>query len=189
MRPAARRTNSQGFLSPGFTLVEIAVTVTILALGTTLVAVYLDAMLPQSKLQAAARSLGSVVADIRSSAITQGYSYQVEYDLDKDRYQVVTPFRAGGGIAFRPEDRIRFEWQYLPETVKLQSITIGNGESVERGLVVVEFDALGSSIEHDVHLHRDNPESDFTLHIDGLTGLVRFVSGKPVPNKADDSEF
>ncbi len=173
----------------GFTLIELIVAVVILAIGTTLVVVTLDEMLPQSRIQAAARNLGAQIADARSNAITQGYSYEMEYDLNEERYRLITPFKAGGGLALHPEDRLQFDWVELPTAIELKSLTIGGGEPIERGSVFVEFDALGSSIEHDIHLHRETPAMDFTLHVDSLTGLVRFFEGPPKLEKVVDADF
>lgn len=173
----------------GFTLLEIAVAVLILSLGTTLVAVNLDAMLPNSRLQACARALASQIADARSHAITQGIPYQIEYDLDKNRYRLLTPFKAGGGLALRPEDRVGLEWVDFPANVKLAGVTIGADESTERGITFVEFDSLGSSIEHQVNLRREKPEADFTLQVEALTGMVRFIAGKPKIERVDDGAF
>ena len=180
----SRRTRSQGF-----TLIEIAVAVLILSLGTTVVAVYLDSMLPNSRLQACARALASQIADARSHAITQGLSYQIEYDLDNNRYRLVTPVKAGGGRAIRPEDRIGLDWVEFPPNVKLAGVTLGAEDTSERGIVFIDFDPLGSSVEHQVNLRRENPEADFTLQVEALTGMVRFLTGRPRIEKVDDGAF
>ena len=77
----------------GFTLIEISVVVVIFALMFTTATVSLDSYLPNSRSESAARELLSTIDLARTSAVANGREYQVEFDLERRRYRIVTPDR------------------------------------------------------------------------------------------------
>jgi prepilin-type N-terminal cleavage/methylation domain-containing protein len=160
----------------GFTLIEISAVILILALFVTMATAYLDQALPQARLESAARSLASEIANLRFTAVAQSRTFSLEYDLDGEAYRIVTPFRADGRLAQIEEERIALEWSTLPDGVDLEDVLVA-GERFTQGIYRIDFTALGHAVEHFVHLRRTVPEGRFTLAVSGLTGRVQFLDG------------
>src|SRR5262245_54678483 len=116
-----------GFSMPcrrsGFSMVELLGVILVLGLIATIVSVNWRAILPKTELHAAVRSLASTLQGTRSDAIARNAVFQVQYDIEGNRYRVVTPFRAGGGLAASDDERMSLEWRPLPETIHFKSIT------------------------------------------------------------------
>jgi len=160
----------------GFTLVELLAVIIVLALIATLVTINWRAILPRTQLHSAVRSLGAVLQGTRSDAIARNAIFDVQYDLDEHRYRVVTPFRAGGGLAPTAEDRQALAWQDLPTSVRFRSITIGT-EMYEKGLIFVRFDPLGSASGHVIVLAQPADDNMYTIEVQGLLGLIDYHEG------------
>jgi prepilin-type N-terminal cleavage/methylation domain-containing protein len=173
----------------GLTLIELSTVIVILALVVTVATAYLDQTLPQSRLEAAARSLAAQIDNLRTFSIAQGKAYRIEYDLPGRRYRVVSPFRPDGKVAEREEERVAMDWIYLPDGVVFDDVTIGAGERIVEGTVPLEFTPLGTSIEHRVHIRRVHPERRYTISVAGLTGQIRFVDGYEERTEVAEGDF
>ena len=171
----------------GFTLVELLAVIIVLALIATLVTINWRAILPKTELHSAVRELSSVLQGTRSEAIARNAPFDVQYDLDEHRYRVVTPFRAGGGLAPSLEERQMLAWHPLPPTVRFVSITIGT-DAFEKGIVFVRFDPLGSASGHVIVLTQPADENTYTIEVQGLLGLIDYHEGlfeRPLPKEDD----
>src|ERR1700741_2110757 len=101
----------------GFSMVEMLAVLVILGLIATLVTVNWRANLPSSELHSSVRILASTVHGARPEAIARNAVFKSEYDLERHRYRVNTPFRLGGGLAPTEEERVAYDWIELPGSV------------------------------------------------------------------------
>ena len=80
----------------GFSMVEMMTVIVILGLIATIVSVNWKAILPKSNLHAAVRNLASTLQTARTEAISRNAEYRIQYDLEHQRFRVLTPFAADG---------------------------------------------------------------------------------------------
>jgi prepilin-type N-terminal cleavage/methylation domain-containing protein len=92
-RTAAQRRASRS----GFSLIEIVAVLAVLGMIAGLVTVNWRAMLPKAELHSAVRALSQDINGTRSEAIARNAEFLMEYDLEKSRWRMVSPFRIGGG--------------------------------------------------------------------------------------------
>ncbi|MBL8863008.1 MAG: GspH/FimT family pseudopilin [Planctomycetes bacterium] len=192
--PTSRRRGSasRAARGAGFTLVELLVVIIGLGLIVTVVAINWRAIVPRAELHSAVRDLAGALQSTRSEAIARNASYEVQYDLDGQRYRIVTPFRAPteagvGGLATVSEERLALSWKRLPESVRFDNIWLGT-EVYSKGLVSVTFDALGSASGHVVVLQQPLDQNTYTIEVQGLLGLISFHEGlfeRAVPREDD----
>lgn len=172
----------------GFSLIEMLGVLVILALAATIVSVNWSAILPKADLHAAVRILSNTLSGTRSEAIARNATYQIQYDLDNQRYRVVTPFRIdGSGLAVGEEDRRALQWTALPKGVEFQAVSI-DGVEFTKGLVYVQFDALGTASGHTIVLKQMPHENRYTIEVQGLLGLIDYHEGlyaRPPPKEGD----
>lgn len=184
-------------VSAGFTLIELLAVVTILMILAASVATNIDMMIPGARLEACARILSSDITAARSSAIAQGLPYRIEYDLDRDQYRIATPFRADGGIATNDEERVYTNWKEFPSDVKIQRIICGlrrdskdwSWNEVNHGVYRVEIRPNGNTVEHVIHMKREQTNDQFYFAVQGLTGYVQFYGGDWEPDVVSDGDF
>ena len=104
-----------------------------------------EALVPSQRLNSSVRGLAGTLMGTRSDAIARNAEFWIEYQLDEERYRVVTPFRLGGGrtIGEQEEDTERFvlPWQALEKGVEMHSVSIA-GELYNNEAVYVRFDPL-----------------------------------------------
>lgn len=184
----SRSVGSTARARAGFSLVEMMGVLVILALVATIVSVNWNAILPRADLHSAVRNLSSALSGTRSEAIARNATFQIQYDLDQQRYRVVTPFRMDGqGLAVGEEDRRALAWSTLPKGVQFQVVTI-DGVEFKKGLVYVRFDALGTASGHTIVLVQMPYENRYTIEVQGLLGLIDYHEGvysRPPPKEAD----
>jgi Tfp pilus assembly protein FimT len=154
----------------------------------TVVTINWNAILPKAELHAAVREISATLSGTRSEAIARNALYQVQYDLENNRYRVVTPFRNDGGLAIADEDRRTLSWQALPKSVHFQSVTI-DGKEYTRGLVYVRFDPLGAASGHTIVLVQMPFENRYTIDVQGLLGLIDYYEGVYSRPPAVENDF
>jgi Tfp pilus assembly protein FimT len=162
----------------------------ILVMGiiATIVTVNWNAILPKSELHAAVREISSTLSGTRSEAIARNQPYQIQYDIDNNRFRVVTPFKNGGGLAIADEDRAPLPWMELPKSVHFQSVTI-DGKDYTRGIVFVRFEPLGTASGHVIVLVQVPYENRYTIEVQGLLGLIDYYEGVHTRPPAMESDF
>jgi Tfp pilus assembly protein FimT len=169
-------------------MIEILAVLMVFGLMATLVAINWRAILPKAELHKAVRLIGSALQSTRSEAIARKGVFRVEYDLDRHRYRVNTPFRTDGTFAQRDEDRVSQSWVDLPDTVRFARIEL-DGVEYKAGMVYVRFDPLGSASGHVIALVQKPIESFYTIEVQGLTGLIDYHEGLFVREAPKEGDF
>ncbi len=176
----------------GFSLVELLVVLMILGLMAGVMVIGASAMLPGSYLSQTVHTLAAEVYGARSAAISQNHTYHIEYDIDANRYHLVTPFRKeareAGELARTEEERLVTNLQEIPRGIEISRITI-DGEDYEDGKVRVRFAPNGTVSSHSVLLTQGEYENQFTLEVLPLTGLIRFHDGDFVRELPEEGDF
>jgi prepilin-type N-terminal cleavage/methylation domain-containing protein len=170
-----------------FSMVEMLTVIVILGLIAMLVTMNWRAILPRTELHSAVRILASTIQGAHSEAIARNAIFKIEYDLDKHRYRVNTPFRLGGGLAANEDERIAQNWIDLPESVHFSRVQI-DGVDYSRGMVFVRFDPLGAASGHIVTLEQQPYKNFYTIEVQALTGMIDYHEGTfdRQPPKEDD---
>lgn len=194
-RRIGSRARSASRARAGFSLIELMTVLLILAMIATAVYVALDRVLPRAQLNDAVRGLAGTLQETRSTAISRGLSFTVEYAFEEGDghprgYRVITPFRAGGlgGIATRHEERQANEWHALPANVEFSAIRL-NGVVHDSGMLTVEFDSRGSASDHVIELLQQPGSSYYTLEVQALSGFIQMHDGKYERDAPDDGDF
>ena len=174
-------------LRAGFSMVEMLAVIVILGLIATIVTMNWRAILPRTELHSAIRILASTIQGAHSEAIARNAVFKIEYDLDKHRYRVNTPFRLGGGLAANEDERTVQNWIDLPESVHFSRVQI-DGVDYSRGMVFVRFDPLGAASGHIVTLEQQPYKNFYTIEVQALTGMIDYHEGTfdRQPPKEDD---
>jgi len=172
----------------GFSLVEMLAVLVILGLIAGIVTVSWKAMLPREQLTSSVRALAAALQGARSEAIARNGEFRIEYDFEKSRYRTVTPFKAGGGLAGREDERMAFDWVVMPQTVRFQRIVI-DGVEYTRGVVYVRFDPLGAASGHTLTLVQEPERNTYTIDVQALTGLIEYHEGVFVREPPRDTDF
>lgn len=160
----------------GFTLIEMLGVIVIMALIAGLVTMNWRAILPRTELHSATRILASTIQGAHSEAIARNAVFRIEYDLDKHRYRVNTPYRLGGGLAANDDDRVSQDWIDLPLSVRFERIQI-DGVEYRKGMVYVRFDPLGAASGHIITLEQEPYKDKYTIEVQGLTGMIDYHEG------------
>jgi len=172
----------------GFSMIEILAVIVILGLIATLVTVNWPAILPRAELHSTVRQIASAIQGARSEAIARNAVFKIEYDLDRHRYRVNTPFRIGGGLAPNEEERIAFDWIELPDSVRFSRIQI-DGVEYKSGIVFVRFDPLGAASGHIVCLVQQPHDTLYTIEVQALTGSIDYHEGMFERAPAEEGDF
>lgn len=175
-------------LRRAFSLVEMLAVIVIMGLMATIVMVSWRAILPHEELHSAVRALAASLQSARSEAIARNGEYRVLYDLENARYRIVTPFKAGGGLAAREEDKLALAWTVFPKGIQFQRLMI-DGIEYAKGMVYVRFDALGAASGHTITLVQKPEDASFTIDVQGLTGLIEYHEGVFVREPAKEGDF
>lgn len=169
-------------------MIEILAVIVILGLIATLVTVNSRAILPRAELHSSVREIASTIYGARSEAIARNAVFKIEYDLDRHRYRVNTPFRIGGGLAPMEEERVAFDWIELPESVRFHRIWI-DGVEYASGIVFVRFDPLGAASGHIMDLVQNPYDAHYTIEVQALTGTIDYHEGVFERTPAEERDF
>lgn len=171
----------------GFTMVELLVVVLIIGVAAGATTIAWEAIVPRAKLNSAVRELASTLWTCRSDAIARNADFQIHYQIDENRYWVLSPYRVDGGLAETLEERQVIREVNLAPDVEIVTVTI-NETIHDQGVVPVFFDPRGTATGHTVLLRQAQFDRLFTLEVLSLTGLIRFHDGeyyRELPREGD----
>lgn len=172
----------------GFSLVEMLAVLVILGLIAGIVMVSWRAVLPHEQLHSAVRGLAAALLSARSEAIARNGEFRLEYDLENGRYRLMTPFKNGGGLAAREEDKIAFPWTVFPKGIQFHHVVI-DGTEYAKGVVFVRFDPLGAASGHTITLVQKPDDAFYTVDVQALTGLIEYHEGLYLREPAREGDF
>jgi len=136
------RTSTAG-AERGFTLLELVVTLAVIALGATLVLPRLgDAR--GLALAAAARRLADTVAYGRDRAILGGRPMRLVLDLDRGRWELGTPGRDPATVV--PDASPTGRGGVLPAGVRLAAVTAGGTPAASGGIAALDLEPDGDAL-------------------------------------------
>jgi prepilin-type N-terminal cleavage/methylation domain-containing protein len=178
----------------GFTLVELVVVIAIAGLLFQIVTANLGAMIPSHALDSACAQIVGQLDFLRSEARLQGKTYQLELDLDHNRYRSVLPPEDLALAEERSGQTFDLGWTELGERVRLLSCAVAGGPEFRNGTFPIAFDANGFTADQTIHLvHTTDPKMLWTIQLRGLTGQAEIIpdtSGQPHPlEKVDEGSF
>ena len=178
--------------SAGFSLVELLAVIIVLGMAATLIAVDWRAMLPRTQLNSTIRNIATTISGTRSDSIARNAEFGILYDIEGNRWRIISPFMPTGGLAPEFSQRHAFEWMQCEEGVEIESITLEGQQytenPTEQGLFV-GFDPLGSSSGHTIVLTQPVYENQYTIEVLGLTGLIRMHTGYFTREPAEEQNF
>lgn len=153
----------------GFTFLELAVVLTLLALFTVLTVPSLQGMISGNRLERAARNMGAVIRHARGLAAGEGTLYYVRFDLGERKYWLSRE-RGQYDSDLQHEDVI--ERRRLPDGVSFKDVeTIGKG-MIATGETVIHFWSNGLVEMASIHL-QDDANRQITLFVNPVTGSVK----------------
>ncbi|WP_316369353.1 GspH/FimT family pseudopilin [Candidatus Thiodiazotropha sp. CDECU1] len=142
----------------GFTLIEVMLTLVVLALLVSLTPPLFQKAFPSLKLKAATRDLAQEIRYIQQTAILTGVPSKVQFDLQNNAYQ---SDHVNGG-----------EVRHLPDGLNFASDN-SRSSAIGESVMVLEFFPDGSSSGGLLIL--DNGGRRFAISVDWLTSRVRVV--------------
>jgi prepilin-type N-terminal cleavage/methylation domain-containing protein len=128
--------------SRGFTLLELAATLAVIALTATLVLPRGDLGVPV--VEASARRLADALVYARERAILDGRPMRVVLDLDRGGWRLGRPARDPAGVEPDPSTLGRPE--SLPARVTVRGVTVGGGARAAAGRVPIDLDPAGDAL-------------------------------------------
>jgi prepilin-type N-terminal cleavage/methylation domain-containing protein len=167
---------------PGFTLLEIAVVIFIMALIMTIAIPYFGG-LHAAELRSQARRLAGRANYLYDESAAQKLVLRLTFDLDTNSYFVsrLDPYAAKP--AFAPEHGPAGGRFVLPQGVRLRDVSVEGIGTLRHGVVSSFFYPQGYVDATVVHL-ADDAGQVLTISIDPLTGHVAIQSGDLSPRQA-----
>lgn len=157
----------------GFTLIELGLVMLIIAVAVTVIVPRFQDQ-SRAALTAQTRKLATTFRFLQHEAILNGRVYQLNFDLDQQRYFVTSGEVTSEG-AFNRESGILARDVALPNNVQVSDVVMEAGKVYE-GLAFVRFFPDGYVDPAVVHL--DNGQEVYTLYVpDGITGRAYIASG------------
>jgi len=172
----------------GFSLAELLAVVVVIGLIAGVVSMNFMATLPRAELNSTVHDLAAAVKGAHSDSIARNAEFRIYYDLDGGLYEVSSPFKLGGGLAQRDEERQVVKRQLLPDSISIARVTIAGIDYTE-GKVFVAFSPLGAATGHTINLVQNPAETYTTLEVLPLTGLVRFHYEDFTREPAQEEDF
>ena len=173
-RPAPRASGRAG-TAAGFTLLELSIVLLILG-------VVLGLVIPRfrdparSELVSHARRLAVLARYLRQEAILNGRSYRLVYDLNDQRYSVMSAGEDTDFSGFERESGVLAKTVTLPPPLGFSDVflpdTFGR---VQEGFAYTDFYPDGT-VDLTL-LHLDNGQDTYTLLVDSFTGQVAVAAG------------
>jgi type II secretion system protein H len=209
-RPPGRRHASPA-ANAGFTLIELMVVCLLLGTVLLLVPPALDGYGAKGRLEQGASLLAEAISSARDTAINDGHTVILEYDLEKDRFRShvsarlrerEVPPQEGQTVEERPalpepeEEWAILDWMGLPTEVDLTAYSEAKDvwESGAARTILVSFSPEG--IVRPGHALRVESKSlpkesrTMTVRVNALTSLSEVVPGTAeMPEKREPSDF
>ena len=169
-------TGNQQRTDNGFTLIELAVVILIIAVIATAVAPNLDSLSPKYSLRAGAREIASTIEECRSQSIVKGKTYSLVYDLDNQRYWILMPENLDEyGEPLDDEREPVIPKKTLPTGVTIAEIITADDNSHSSGEIQLDLSPFGNTGSHIVVVqYKDEEEMRIWVRTNALLGFTTF---------------
>jgi prepilin-type N-terminal cleavage/methylation domain-containing protein len=160
----------------GFTLLELLVTLTMLAMVFAMVVPNLGTFVPSARLSGSGKQLLRTIDWVRSEARIQARRLSIELDLQRARWRVVQP--AEMRLSLDQTDDELAEWSFDVWTALEDGVVFAGAGDARHGMAKkdmyrITFDEHGFSSDQIVVLKLANePQMVWALTLRGLTGSV-----------------
>ena len=160
----------------GFTLIELIVVITILAVLASYTLPNLDNFSPKYRLRSAARTVGQTVGWARSLGGGLGKEYVVRYNLDENTITIILPPADDEDPDLDIDSREDLGAESLPIGIEIDRILHADGDKDEFGIVDIILDEYGSSGTHIAVLTNEN-EASIAVSFRAILGTVEYLPG------------
>ncbi|MBL9076491.1 MAG: prepilin-type N-terminal cleavage/methylation domain-containing protein [Planctomycetes bacterium] len=165
----------------GFTLMEVLVTLTVLALVFAIVVPNLGAIVPSARLEGSGKLILRQLDWVRSEARIQGKRMHVDFDLDRARWRIVWPpeqqltrDQEQWTLEERPDD-----WEPLQTDVVFAGVGDAKNGLATRGVYRLTFDEYGFTGDQQIVLKLKSDETmTWSLTLAGLSGRTEVESSE-----------
>ena len=159
----------------GFTLMEVLVTLTVMALVFAIVVPNVSAFVPEARLEGSGKRILRELDWVRSEARIQGKRMSMEFDLERARWRIVYPPEQKltrdqdlWTLEERPDD-----WVPLETDVVFEGAGDAKTGRGHHGVYRLVFDEYGFTADQIIALKLvSDPAMVWSLAIHGLTGRV-----------------
>ncbi|MHB8382968.1 MAG: pilus assembly FimT family protein [Candidatus Binataceae bacterium] len=159
----------------GFTLLELAIVIFIMALMFTLATPYMGGY-RQAELKSQSRRLAGRASYLYDEAATHKVVLRLIFDMDHQRYAVARLDPYSANPKFVADHSTAGTIVILPPTVQIRDVTVDGQGSFNKGLVACQFYPEGYVDATLVHLV-DLSGNVMTLTFNPLTGQVSIFAG------------
>ena len=174
---------STGTINPkprtaGFTLLELIVAISLVALLVGIIAPNLGALIPTARLDGSAKDIKANLTEIRSESRIQAKRMEMEFDLDRARFRIILP----------PEEQLTSDqviyndaevrdqdkgWIDLTDGVVFAGAGDSRSGTITKGLYKVVFDEYGFTADQVIAVQLLNDSTmAWSVVLHGLTGQM-----------------
>jgi prepilin-type N-terminal cleavage/methylation domain-containing protein len=163
----------------GFTLLELLVTLTMIAMVSAMVIPNLGTFVPSARLEGSGKQLLRTIDWVRSEARIQARRMSLELDLDHARWRVVFPPEVMLTRDQEPEslEDWSFEWKSLEDGVVFAGAGEAKNGIARKNIYKILFDEHGFTSDQLVILKLTETGSQllWSMELRGLTGNVEII--------------
>jgi len=159
----------------GFTLLELLVVITMIALATAIVAPNLGAFVPQMRLEGSGKELVRTLDWVRSEARIRAVRMSIELDLDHARWRTVQPPEMRLTLDQEPEtlEEWSFNWKELSDGVVFAGAGDSKNGIARKNIYRIVFDEHGFTSDQIVMLKlTEDTRLLWSMELRGLSGSV-----------------
>ena len=171
-RSAAARVRGAG---RGFTLLELAIVIFIMALMFTVAMPYMGSY-RKAQLKSEARRLAGRASYLYDEAATQKVVLRLIFDLNHQRYAVARLDPYAAKPQFVADHSMAGRMVVMPPAVEIRDVTVADVGTFNRGMVACQFYPEGYVDATLIHL-QDLSGHVLTLFFNPLTGQVAILDG------------
>ncbi len=182
----------------GFTLLEMMVTLAIVALSVSVFIVRGGNLLPQSQLVATTKQVATDLEEMRLHSVLTQKATQFVYHLDPVDDEILSAYSAG--FPFRIDEDGEYDgigeteliaWTHLARGMRIRTIRVPGTEDRETGDVTVSISPLGAVTPHEVVIENpEYPETEvYTIQVNGVLLTNTVVEGDIERPRIEDGAF
>ena len=165
-------------LTAGFTLLELIVAISLVALLVGIIVPNLGSLIPTARLDGCAKEIKANLTEIRSESRIQAKRMEMEFDLDRARFRRILPPEEQltsdqviyNDAEVRDQDK---DWIDLTDGVVFLGAGDTKSGTITKGLYSVVFDEFGFTADQVIALQLINDDTmAWSVVLHGLTGQI-----------------